>query len=138
MEAEKGRADEEVVHRVDVDAFDCGEDEEQKEKEKEGDGSSLGHVLYPRAWVEAGGHDHAESGPGEQLVVLPSETPALGGALLVGGRQALAGEVNGGEIREHGQLEVGNLLDVVAEAVLPLFESLRLIGKTDLAALARR
>ena len=58
-------------------------DEENKEKEKEGYGRGLGHVLYPGTWVEAGGHDHAEGGSSEQAVVLPSETPAIGGALLV-------------------------------------------------------
>ena len=71
---------------MDVDAFDCGKDEENKEKKKEGYGRGLGHVLYPRAWIEAGRHDHAEGGPSEQAVVLPSETPAIGGALLVSGR----------------------------------------------------
>ena len=85
MKAEKGRADEEVIHRMDIDAFDRGKDEEDKEKEKEGYGSGLGHVLYPGTWVEASGHDHAEGGPGEQAVVLPSETPAIGRALLLSG-----------------------------------------------------
>ena len=87
--------------------------------------------------VEAGGHDHAEGGPGEEPVVLPGEKPAFGGALLAGGRQALAREVDGLEIGAQGQLEVGDLLDVVAEAVPPLFQPLRFIGNADLAALAR-
>ena len=47
VKAEKGRADEEVIHRMDVDAFDRGKDEEDKEKEKEGYGRGLGHVLHP-------------------------------------------------------------------------------------------
>ena len=105
---------------MDVDAFDRGKDEEDKEKEKEGYGRGLGHVLYPGTWVETGGHDHAEGGSSEQAVVLPSETPAIGGVLLLSGRQALAREVDGVEISVHDQLEIGNLLDVVAEAVPPL------------------
>ena len=63
----------------------AAKNEENEEKEKEGYGRGLGHVLYPGAWIEAGGHDHAEGSSGEQAVVLPSETPAIGSALLVGG-----------------------------------------------------
>src|SRR5882672_3042423 len=133
MEREEGGGEEEVVHGVEIDVAQGGEDEHQKEKEEEGNGSEETDFSGERAGLEMFGHGHAELQSGEKVFITPCQVPAGIGLVLFCGRERVLGEVDGFEVGVHVENEIFDLGNAVvgafAELVVPVVESLGAVGE---------
>ena len=71
------------------------------------------------------------------MVVFPRQGPGVAIAGPRGGRHAVLGKVNGGEVRMHHQFKVRYLVDVVPKTVSPFVQALGVIGEVNGEFLSR-
>src|SRR5262249_21395293 len=131
VEGEERRGQEEVVHGVDVNAADGGDDEHQKEEKEQRDRRKEADAPGQRAGLELLRHDHADLIAGKQVLVVPVQLPAIGGFTFLAGRESVVGEVDVLEIGRHGQMEVAHLGNLIAEFVAPSIHTLRGVANLE-------
>src|SRR5690242_18356920 len=119
MEGEKCACEEEVVHGMEFESTQRGDDEHQEKEEEQRDRGGVTDFSGQRAGLEVVGHGHANLKSGDQVRVTPGEVPAVGSGLFGGRRKGVVGEVYVFEVGVHGEQEIVRLRDSVSELVAP-------------------
>src|SRR6266481_6479970 len=136
MEGEKGARQEEVVQRVQIEVAQRIEDEHQKEEKEQGDGSEVADLSGQGTGLQLFRHGHADLKSRQQIGISPRELPPVRGALLLGGRERVVGEVDVFEIRRHAKHEVVDVCNAVAQFVAPTVQTLGAVCSAQRRGLA--
>src|SRR5260221_14707297 len=99
MESEKRCGEEEVIHRMQLDATHGGDDEHEKEKEEERDGRKETDAAGQRSRLQLLRHGHRDLIPGNQIYEFPIEIAAIRCLMLLGRRKRVVGKIDVFEVR---------------------------------------
>src|SRR5258708_5117285 len=124
MESGKGARQEEGVQRGENGGAQRIEDENKKKKKKKGDGGGGAELSGQGNGLQLFRHGHADLKSRQQIGISPRELPPVRGALLLGGRERVVGEVDVFEIRRHAKHEVVDVCNAVAQFVAPTVQTL--------------
>src|SRR5262245_27272294 len=138
VKAEERRADEEVVHRVQLDPFHGRQHENHEEEQEERDRRGESDLADPRTRIEFARHDHPDFYARKQVVVLPLQLPTWTLRRLLCGREAALRKIYLVEICPHREREVFDLAHLGAEVVPPFVHSLRFVSDFNDLRLSRR
>src|ERR1700733_7705633 len=127
-----------VIHRMQIDTAQGGDDEYKKEKEKQRHRSEEADLSRQRAGLQLLRHNDSDGVSRDQIRVVPSEVPAIAEFAFCGGRKSVLWKVDVFEVCANVQREVTNLRDSVSEIVAPGVESLRTIAGVQHDALPCR
>src|SRR5262249_2385493 len=99
VKGEKRARQKEVIHGVQVDSAQRGQDEDQKEKEKQRHWRKVRNAACERPRLQLLRHLKRKFESRDQVLLVQFDLPALAGVRLLRGRQRMLGKIKPGEIR---------------------------------------
>src|SRR5437773_10027810 len=103
------RGEKEIIHRMQFDTAQRGNDEHEKEKEEERNRRKKTNAARQRSRLQFLGHSHRDLVAGNQVLVIPVQLPAVRGLGFPGRRKRVIRKVNLFEVRDHLQREIAYL-----------------------------
>src|ERR1044072_2136091 len=139
MEGEESGREEEVVHRVKVDAAHRRDDQHQEKEKEERDRRKETDSTGQWAWLKFLGHDHRDLITRDEVLVTPRQLPTVISLMLFGRRESVVRKVDVFEVSLHLERKVFDLGHVLAaKAVAPLVQALRTVAGCQLRSLPGR
>src|ERR1700722_5483568 len=137
MKGEKGRCQEKIVHRMQIDLANRRNDEHQKKEKKKRHRRGVANFPRQRPGLQLRGHSHTDLKARNQIRVLPGQLPAAGNELLGSGRERIVGEINLPKIGLHGKHEIARLDNSLSPLVAPTIQTLRAIRNVQVSNFSR-
>src|SRR5262245_61284591 len=127
VKSKECRRQKEVVHRMQLNAAHCRDDQHQKEKEEQRDRSEETNSPRQRSWLQMLRHGHRDLVPGNQVAEFPIQDPAISGFVLFSRRERVVGKIDVLEVGCHQKREVFYLSHIWRGLAIFIF---RLADKT--------
>src|SRR5262249_31797244 len=128
VKRKKGRRQEEIIHRVQINVSQRRDDEHQEEKEEQRTRRKVADLSRQRSGLQLLWHGHANLESRNQIRIAPGHIPAVGSLMLSCWRKRIVGEIDVFEIGVHGQCEVMHLRNTIGQLVPPIVQTLRTIS----------
>src|SRR6476646_1465397 len=109
MERKEGRREEEIIHRVQLDAAHGGDDQHDKEEKEERDRREETDLARQWSRLKFFRHHHGDLITGNQVLVRPNQIPPAAAFVFLGRRKSVVREINIFKVRLHLQAKVAHL-----------------------------
>src|SRR6202041_3155381 len=138
MKRKEAACEKEVVHRMQIDAANRGENEQyEKEKQQRYRGESADSACE-RSRLQFLRKRDPYFVAGYQILVTPNQLRAAADFVFLRRRKGIAGKIETFEVRGEPQLEITNLAHFVAKTVVPGIQALRAVTDAKHRSLMRR
>ena len=127
MKRKKRRSQKEIVHRMQIDLPQRGQNKNQEEKEKQRYRRKIRNLSRQRPGLQLLRHLQRNIKSAHQVLVIPLQIPSLRRFVLFRRRQCVLRKIESAKIRLHQQMEIVDPRNVlsVRELIAPGIQSLR-------------